>query len=169
MTFKNTLTIIFLLCTLGVTLARTHKKVFRIQSELDSDSFEVNLADWPFLTSKTKEFLWGSRKSGKYKSCPNLSISRTFDIFLYTRFIGDYRIYQKHDRTRRGSSGTKSLNVYHDGIEKITEIVLEVTSENDDVKATIIKGGVGKDKVRIEVTGRDTAYLEYNVDIFGHP
>lgn len=57
----------------------------------------------------------------------------------------------------------------HDGIEKITEIVLEVTSENDDVKARVIKGGVGKDKVKIEVTGRDTSYLEYNVEIFGKP
>lgn len=46
---------------------------------------------------------------------------------------------------------------------------MEVTSENDDVKATVIKGGVGKDKVKIDITGKDTEFLEYHIRIFGKP
>lgn len=91
-------------------------------------------------------------------------------IILYScNSKGDYQIYKNHERSRRGGSGTKTLTVRHDGIERITEIELEVTSENDDVKATVIKGGVGKDKVKIEITGKDTEFLEYHIRIFGKP
>lgn len=88
---------------------------------------------------------------------------------LTTIFLGDSRVYRKNNRSRRGSTGTKSLDVFWDGIERITEIILEVRSDNDDIKAKIIKGGIGKDQVRIEVTGRDTSFIEYDVEIFGRP
>lgn len=170
MSFKHPLTFVFLVCTLSVVcFARTHKREFQFSPTSVSINQERS-QKWSPLFSRTKEFLWGSRKSGKYLLVLSL-IQEIHDFWSVHIFIiiGDYRVYQKHDRTRRGGSGTKSLTVRHDAIERITEIILEVTSENDDVSARVIKGGVGKDKVTIEVTGRDTSYLEYNVEIYGKP
>uniref|UniRef100_A0A336LYG2 CSON008074 protein n=1 Tax=Culicoides sonorensis TaxID=179676 RepID=A0A336LYG2_CULSO len=97
------------------------------------------------LSSQMKEFTFGSRRSG------------------------DSRIYRKTDKVRGSNRGTKIIDVDWDGIEKITQIHLEVTSDNGKVSAKVIKGGVGKDNVRIEVRGRNTKLLEYFVEVYGKP
>lgn len=157
MLFRNALTI-FVLFSLGVVcLART-------QFRLSPESFEVDFEDQEGnLFSKSKEFTWGNRRGSK-------KFLFKFFLFLLKKYnLEDYRVYEKHDRTRRGGSGTKTLVVKYDGIEKVTEVILEVTSDSDDIEARVIKGGVGKDNMKIEITGRHTSYLEYNVEVFGKP